>query len=1314
MGDTLGIESVVEIGEPVESHIKNKSQELLVGEAVARESSMTLSRRGRSGVRVRIAGEGSMGWLEAAEAWGCRVEAMVVGEELRHRDQNKLMHLVSDFPSPTPLASALTLPPHISHGSWKGLMLATIQTDKDAALVNKCFQRWQPWVAIFAIPSTHSRRSMKHLMPSPMPRGYTRKVYHSRGHGQFGGVTTSTWHFVHLASHLVESSRVSLMTMEQYRRPLQTALDDVQSGSKFQGIRSFEMRDDLQGGAAGLVHLKGAPNERSGVSELVYCGTGTGPDISMLDRSKLNFWVRANSVFSSEPVIRQVKFHELFAMWDYEGKNESRNWSEQEKLMVLKARLRSPPAKMIRAFLSAAADAFILDAFPPSPLGTAPLSREVGKTDDVPFNTMESKVETRLAATQADDAEVDLSTWAIPEELPPSDGARDLGLDWFYLSNLSPAEQRAKITSSRTKLRSVAVKWWACNHRRKAYEWLEKQPRDQDKYNVPAIEDCLRRIDACTYFSWVRGSRIHIWEVGDEFLADFRDGVEFFHLSRAPSGMTHNLPAPSREAEIETRKKVFKLKFQWYIEKKYVNLVIGRFAVVKLIVDGVVVDIRVVWDSKSNGHNATLWSPKFRLDDCSDLEECVVKWLAVPVAEYLADGSPIQDYTQPNSKFVKSKMGDVDVGQMFHNFMAHPKERADLGVRWIETCGTADNGAYERHEIWRFNRSHFGGKFSPYSACQSQNRILQQCMGDRHDPNNRWQWDRVILNLPFSPGYDPSLPRVLRIRKDGELATVHVTFVDDIRPTGRDSEGNEQTKQACRQLKSRMNTRGNQADDRKYRPPSFTQGAWNGVMIHTDTPFPRKSTTQKKWTKLREGLQWIKSVCEESEVIETARLRRVAGLAVNVTEVYRDARSYLKGIFNAIESFRSDRDDDGWRVHQAMEQAALDYALEEDAISVEESPPCTNSQEGSGDYQPYPESTQITPQMRHHVEALNILFNTDTPHSIPIRPTDKHKFRIVIGDASAEGFGVGTQYPDLEFEGRDGLWTKEFGGKPSNLREARNIANHLLRDIRAGKHDGCEVWLCTDNLVFSLVLNKGLSSARHLFEIVLDIRVECRIHEVYLHGLHISGHRMVASGMDGWSRGNRDEGISLGYDVRKFIPLHLTAFEITNNPSALDEWLRSWMGSDFSSPLTPEGWFEEGLLPGVHVWAPPPAATLIALRQLALSHQLRPYTTTHVILVPRLLYEEEWRSRFQKEVDLWFVCHTNCFRGTVWPHPCFEPLMVGIRFPFSRSYPWEVKQERERVVELGRALSKMSQTCHIRLGDHLRQLWLQPRSFQGM
>ena len=79
---------------------------------------------------------------------------------------------------------------------------------------------------------------------------------------------------------------------------------------------------------------------------------------------------------------------------------------------------------------------------------------------------------------------------------------------------------------------------------------------------------------------------------------------------------------------------------------------------------------------------------------------------------------------------------------------------------------------------------HFGGRSSPYLACQGQGRILEVCEGDQHDRNNQWQWDRVHCNIPFMKGYDFSMPRAMLLRKDGKLATRQATFVDDIHPTG--------------------------------------------------------------------------------------------------------------------------------------------------------------------------------------------------------------------------------------------------------------------------------------------------------------------------------------------------------------------------------------------------------------------------------------------------------------------------------------------------------------------------------------------------
>ena len=105
-------------------------------------------------------------------------------------------------------------------------------------------------------------------------------------------------------------------------------------------------------------------------------------------------------------------------------------------------------------------------------------------------------------------------------------------------------------------------------------------------------------------------------------------------MSEPPKGYHQNMTAPSREAELLTRVKIFKLKFNWYIEDSPAKLVIPRFIVPKLVVEDVVVDVRCVWDCKRNGHNATLWAPGFMLPTALDAEDQVIKWLDIPLREY--------------------------------------------------------------------------------------------------------------------------------------------------------------------------------------------------------------------------------------------------------------------------------------------------------------------------------------------------------------------------------------------------------------------------------------------------------------------------------------------------------------------------------------------------------------------------------------------------------------------------------------------------------------------------------------------------------
>jgi hypothetical protein len=100
--------------------------------------------------------------------------------------------------------------------------------------------------------------------------------------------------------------------------------------------------------------------------------------------------------------------------------------------------------------------------------------------------------------------------------------------------------------------------------------------------------------------------------------------------------------------------------------------------------------------------------------------------------------------------------------------------------------------------------------------CQSQWLILELCKGARHDPTNHEQWETVPLNLPGDIDCNLSTPRVVLLQKDGELATREADYVDNIHPCIWESDGSNKVRQACTQLKSGMNSLGNQADDWKY------------------------------------------------------------------------------------------------------------------------------------------------------------------------------------------------------------------------------------------------------------------------------------------------------------------------------------------------------------------------------------------------------------------------------------------------------------------------------------------------------------------
>jgi hypothetical protein len=133
---------------------------------------------------------------------------------------------------------------------------------------------------------------------------------------------------------------LALMTGRALPQTLQTALSDVVGPSE---DCNFELWQGVQPPKAiGIV-----TSSRTGVSSPLFGGDALGPDLHMLSFKEVHFWVRADCVYSKTLIIRRLNTAELFAIWDYEGKLESQQWSYKEQLGVLRGCLACPPAKML-------------------------------------------------------------------------------------------------------------------------------------------------------------------------------------------------------------------------------------------------------------------------------------------------------------------------------------------------------------------------------------------------------------------------------------------------------------------------------------------------------------------------------------------------------------------------------------------------------------------------------------------------------------------------------------------------------------------------------------------------------------------------------------------------------------------------------------------------------------------------------------------------------------------------------------------------------------------------------------------------------
>jgi hypothetical protein len=307
--------------------------------------------------------------------------------------------------------------------------------------------------------------------------------------------------------------------------------------------------------------------------------------------------------------------------------------------------------------------------------------------------------------------------------------------------------------------------------------------------------------------------------------------------------------------------------------------------------------------------------------------------------------------------------------------------------------------------------------------------------------------------------------------------------------------------------------------------------------------------------------------------------------------------------------------------------------------------------------------------------------------------------------------GSTVDVPSLGIRCRIGVWGKDDEANSSNFKEFENVVLTIEEEARNGMLNGASMYLFTDNSTVEGALFKGNTPSRKLFELIVRFRKVQMNVDADIIVSHVAGTRMIAQGTDGVSRGLLTEGVNAGLDMLSFVPLHLNAIE--RSPDVLS-WVMSWLGHD-AELLSPDQWFSRGhshdggyydesgfwrlnIRCGKFIWAPPPAAADVAVEELRKA-LIKRRDCTHIFLCPRLL-TPQWRRHLNKACDLVLCMGAG---SEVWPLEMYEPLTIGLVFPFLSVRPWQVRGT-PKMLFLGRTMSGLLKDSNVVTGDLLRKL----------
>ena len=865
-----------------------------------------------------------------------------------------------------------------------------------------------------------------------------------------------------------------------------------------------------------------------------------------------------------------------------------------------------------------------------------------------------------------DDAEVNVELWndyalrrsgvkRTPEADKALDGLRDLMLErWFRNLNQS------------------FLKYLREKH---GPEWWRVRTDELDR-DLAAGAEAIARSDLASWWEWTDGSTLYFWRWPSFARRDARDGSVVRVAGKLPNYRARQRKPKDPTVFDKVKRKVKKVVDRRYITAGSVKSLTGYFDVPKGLND-----IRMVYDATKSGLNSKVWAPSF----------------AMPTIDSALDHVCCDTFS-----------GDADLGEFFLNFPLDPLLRPyagiDLSPLELEDPKRKEKGLQD----WkRWSRMLMGFKPSPYITIRLRLLVEDVVRGDHRDPSNPYHWEAVVLNLPGSAVYDPTMPWVYRVRyEDGKpvMASDHVTFVDDVRGMGSGEE-------ACWKVTSRvakvLQFFGVQDAARKRRGPSQAAGAWAGSVIRIVEAGVGVTVSEDKWQRAKEAIRrWLKDVQQRADALDRKELESDRGFLIYVARTFPVMKSYLKGFSLTLESWRPDRDEDGWKVDE-------DVLVDRDGhVLNKESNPAA------------PKHVKAVPRFLDDLKALEELTESDHPPLRIVRPRWRVVARYGFGDASGSGFGAASTTAK-GVRVRYGVWGSDESFKSSNNRELRNLVEALEDLWEKGELYGVEIFIITDNSTTEGCFYHGTSTSKELFELVLRLKKLEMAAGAKVHLIHCAGTRQIAQGCDGLSRGDLTEGIMAGQDMLSFVPLHLGAFDSVSAPDLL-HWIRQWTDCRDLEPLAPAEWFTLGqdivggnagpgglwfpeYRPGVRLWAPPPAAARVAverLREARHKHQ----RSTHVFVCPRIMCYD-WRKQLLKEADMVFYMPAG--HSPMWPSTMHEPLLIAVCLPFIRCHPWKLRRT-PRLLAMERDVHRMFKEHGSDPGIVLRKLCKLPGRLDAM